>query len=330
MEHLATDRLSLVIVIPVFNDWNSCVVLLDRINNAVLACDRTTHILIVDDCSSSIPRLFHRPEWNAISRIEVLKLAANIGHQRAICAGLVFISQNLSVDCVIVMDADGQDNPTYIPDLIFAHEQQPGLIVFAERQRRSEGIPFRVGYKLFRLLHWVLLGRRIRFGHFCLIPARFVRRLLLAPEIWLHFAATVLRLGLPYTSIQTDRDVRIADTASMCFSSLALHGLTAISVFIDVALLRILSVIAMILTLSASAFLVSVAIGGNYQIWALVFSGSIVAGLFGLSVLLLHLWLRAMCQFVPLTDVELLVDSICQLETQCVPEPIASLTRAPS
>jgi len=43
-------------------------------------------------------------------------------------------------------------------------------IVFAERTRRTESVLFKVLYKLYQFLHWVLTGIRVRVGNFSIVP----------------------------------------------------------------------------------------------------------------------------------------------------------------
>ena len=59
-------------------------------------------------------------------------------------------------------------------------------------------------------------------------------------ELWNHYAAAVLKTRLPYTSVPTIRGRRLQGDSRMGFVSLAVHGLSALSVFSDTLGVRLL------------------------------------------------------------------------------------------
>ena len=67
------------------------------------------------------------------------------------------------------------------------------VTVFAERGRRVESFSFKLFYGVYRLLHWMLTGRTIRFGNFSLLPRRHIDSIVAYPELWNHYAAAVLK-----------------------------------------------------------------------------------------------------------------------------------------
>jgi hypothetical protein len=58
--------------------------------------------------------------------------------------------------------------------------------------------------------------------------------------VWNHLAASIVRSRIVFRRIETTRGRRYAGRTSMNFQSLLLHGLSAISVYSDVVLVRIL------------------------------------------------------------------------------------------
>src|SRR4029434_10989959 len=63
--------------------------------------------------------------------------------------------------------------------------------------------------------------------------------LVVASELWNHYAAAVVKLRLPYTSIPTTRGRRASGRSSLDFVALVVHGLSAASVFGDVIGVRL-------------------------------------------------------------------------------------------
>ena len=82
-----------VILIPVFNDWDSVALLIPDLDKSLAATSRTAELILVDDCSVSRPEnLSINEPLNAIRSIDVLTLARNLGHQRAIAIGLSYVA----------------------------------------------------------------------------------------------------------------------------------------------------------------------------------------------------------------------------------------------
>jgi glycosyltransferase involved in cell wall biosynthesis len=234
------DRI--VFVIPVYNDWPSLALLLREIDRVVVHHDLNPRILIIDDGSSQ-PLNTIRGDLEGlkyIKQIDVIHLACNLGHQRAIALGLAYINSKLKVDEAIVMDCDGEDRPDDISLLLDEHSISPDSIIFAQRSRRSEGLFFRLFYALYKLGFRSLTGTEISFGSFALIPAGILHRAVYLPEIWNHFAAGVLRAKLPWKAVPTTRGNRYAGRSKMNFVSLVIHGLSAISIFIEILTVRLI------------------------------------------------------------------------------------------
>jgi hypothetical protein len=59
-------------------------------------------------------------------------------------------------------------------------------------------------------------------------------------EIWNNYPGGVIRSKLPFDSVPLNRGVRLAGKSKMNFTSLILHGMSAISVFLDFTTVRIL------------------------------------------------------------------------------------------
>lgn len=230
--------LKLAVVVPVFDDWDAFNTLVREIGHALGDLECTVEILAVDDCS--FDRAPPISAQHPIRRVHTLRLAANMGHQRAIAIGLSSIAGRDDLDWVAVMDSDGEDRPSDLRRMIGTALKNPGSIVLAERTKRSEGILFRVFYRIYLTLFRVLTGRRLNFGNFCLLPFTHLDPLVSRPDIWNNFAATIIRARLPLTLLPTVRGTRYSGQSQMNFVGLIIHGLGAMSVFSDIVFTRIL------------------------------------------------------------------------------------------
>ncbi len=232
----------ILIVIPVFNDWQALELLLIDLDKSLLNSTRTANIFVINDASRiPLPETFLPGPLQAINKIDILELRRNLGHQRAIAIGLAHIEANVPCKAVVVMDGDGEDNPEDVPRLIEKYEKEDcKKLVFARRNKRKESRAFRSFYALYRYLYKLFAGQDIRIGNFSIIPYEILQRLVVVSEIWNHYAAGVLKSRVPYTEISTNRSSRLAGYSKMNFVSLVMHGLSSISVFGDVVGTRLL------------------------------------------------------------------------------------------
>lgn len=230
------NSVKFVILIPCFNDWESLRLLFEKIGDVTDASlYKSFHFLIVDDCSTTPSPAFNNQEVP----VHILQLNRNIGHQRAIAIGLSYVYNHLPCEQVIVMDADGEDKPEDISSLIHAPNANDS-IVFARRTKRQEGAVFRFFYSIYKIIFRMLTGKRIEFGNFCIMPFHLLKNIVFVSEIWNHFSGGVIKSKVKYNSIPLDRGTRLAGASRMNFTSLIIHGMSAVSVHIDTVAVRLL------------------------------------------------------------------------------------------
>ncbi|MBI3139235.1 MAG: glycosyltransferase [Sphingobacteriales bacterium] len=227
----------IIILIPVYNDGESANRLLAELADAFKKLPgRQFSVLLLDDGSGEEPVIRPVPGLP----VKLLHLLRNIGHQKAIAIGLAYIKENLPCDKVLVMDSDGEDRPEDAVLLVNTSTQHPGKIIFARRKSRSENKRFRLFYTVYKWVFRILTGHRINFGNFLILPAPLLNKLVYYSEIWSHIAGGIIKTGLPYLPADTHRGKRYAGHSKMSFTSLLLHGLGAIAVFIEVIASRLL------------------------------------------------------------------------------------------
>ena len=124
--------------------------------------------------------------------------------------------------------------------LVRQHLADPTRIIFAARRRRIEGLAFRAGYALYRFCHWLLTGIEVRIGNFSIVPRRLIGAIVVSSESWSHYAASVVKARLPFTTVPMDRGTRLAGQSRMNYVALVTHGLSAMSVFRELAGTRLL------------------------------------------------------------------------------------------
>ena len=102
----------LLILMPVFNDWDSVSLLLDELDGVLTQEALPAEVLLVDDGSvAAVPEALRSKQLKWIKKVDILHLRRNLGHQRAIAIGLAFIDATRRSGTVVVMDGDGEDQP---------------------------------------------------------------------------------------------------------------------------------------------------------------------------------------------------------------------------
>ena len=285
----------ILVLIPVFNDWCAVARVLVELDRVLDAAGRDARVLLVDDGSPDPPAADLAPPAPArLHEIEILQLRRNVGHQRAIAIGLSHTEAAISCQAVVIMDGDGEDRPEDVPRLLDELERSSGRrIIFAERLRRSEGPLFVTMYALYRWLHVLLTGERVRFGNFSAIPAPLLSRLVAMSDLWNHYAAAVIKSRVPYATIVTARGVRYAGATKMNYVALVTHGLSAMSVFGDWIGVRLLAA-----TLGAAAVVFAAIVGSLAIGWAAGSWPAWMPYVLGFLVLLLSQTLAVSLAFV--------------------------------
>jgi len=227
---------------PVYNDMDVASLLIKQLDDVLENQAVSTSIILINDGSTDVIKdQYLTGLLKNITFIDVVNLERNIGHQRAIAVGLTKIYDEYPSDAVLVMDADGEDKPEDIPRLIEAYKNLAGeKIVFAQRRKRSESISFKIAYKIYQIVHFILTGIAVKVGNFSILPSRFLSNLVLVSELWNHYAAAIFISKLPFETLPTNRGKRLDNKSAMSFTSLIIHGLSAISVFANVVGVRLL------------------------------------------------------------------------------------------
>ncbi|MBF0135247.1 MAG: glycosyltransferase [Magnetococcales bacterium] len=238
----------LTLLIPVYNDWDSVhelLVRMDRLFEQHFQTRDEAHkvsVLLVNDCSEISPPLetWHQARFSMLRSIKIMNLINNMGHQIAIAVGLGSLASTPGEGVIIVMDGDGEDRPEDVFRLLQAHREHPEAYILAHRHKRSEGLGFRLGYRLYKLTYFILTGKSITHGNFCLIPWERLLSLTSRSTLWNHLAATINEFKKSHHLLATERGKRFFGKSRMNVWALIFHGLNGISVHLETVSLRLL------------------------------------------------------------------------------------------
>lgn len=101
--------------------------------------DYTYEIIIIDDGSKDKTLEILENIASKDDKVKVISFSRNFGHQAAVTAGL----KHVSGDAIIIIDADLQDPPELIPQMIQLWEQG-NEIIYAKRKKRKGESPFKL------------------------------------------------------------------------------------------------------------------------------------------------------------------------------------------
>ena len=224
-----TDSL-LSIVIPVHNEADVIATLLNRLALVCRQLDMATELLFVDDGSSDNSVALLLQARRRYPDIRVLQLSRNFGKEAAVTAGLT----HAKGDAVILMDADLQDPPELIPEMVAQLRKGTDVVLMKRRSRAGESWLKRVTASLFyRLINRISDAPiPVDTGDFRLMSRRTVDALNRLPERNRYLKGMFAWVGMPTVSLEFDRDPRMAGKTKWNYLKLvhlAMEGITSFS-----------------------------------------------------------------------------------------------------
>jgi len=179
-----------VILIPSFNDWECLNLLIPKIDQALKNTNENVDVLIVNDGSTKKNNLIFK-KMSRLKKIEVLNLRNNVKAQIAIATGLNFLRKEQFKGGIIVMDADGQDDPEYLVDIIKQSKQNPERTITINRTKRDDELLFKILYQMYLFLLFLLTFKYLKFGVYSYLHSSSLDKILSTNDIHLAYAASL-------------------------------------------------------------------------------------------------------------------------------------------
>ncbi|MFC1771773.1 glycosyltransferase family 2 protein [Pseudomonadota bacterium] len=216
----------LSIVVPMYNEAEVCQPFFESVLPILKNITESFEIVCVNDGSRDPTQLelnrFHQED----SRIKVINLSRNFGKEIALTAGIDMACG----DVVIPMDADLQDPPELIPDMIECWRQGYDMVLAVRSNRESDTVMKRATANAF----YRLMGRMSEVpipanaGDFRLMDRTVVDALKTLPERNRFMKGLYAWVGYNCTSIEYTRPKRVAGTSKWKYWrlwNLALEGI---------------------------------------------------------------------------------------------------------
>lgn len=245
---------TITIIVPCHNEEMTLIPFRLALNEVIDSIESYNwEILLINDGSSdqtiNLMRKFHQDD----SRYNYIDLSRNFGKENAMLAGFDYAKG----DAIIIMDADLQDPPTMIPDMITSWEEGYDD-VYAKRKSRGKESWLR---KKLSLLFYKILKQSTRFevlenvGDFRLLDRCCVNALKRLRETERYTKGMFCWIGFRKKELLFDRGDRVAGESNWNFWSLFNLAIEGITSFTTIPL-RLASIIGAIVAIWAVIYMI--------------------------------------------------------------------------
>jgi dolichol-phosphate mannosyltransferase len=225
------ERPTLSLVLPIYNEEEVIPELDRRLQEFLAKLGLPAEVVFVNDGSRDRSMELLREAAGRDARYRVLSFARNFGHQTAITAGVDYARG----EAVVVMDADLQDPPEIVLEMVAKWRQ--GFDVVYGRRRKREGeswfklVTARAFYRLFAAM--IPIEVPLDTGDFRLMSRRVVVALRALRETHRFVRGMVSWVGFKQTEVLYDRPGRFAGDTKYPLRKMvrfALDGITSFSI----------------------------------------------------------------------------------------------------
>ncbi len=219
----------LSIVIPLFNEQDSLPLLLGRLVPILVTIDTGYELILIDDGSTDQTHALLSTAARENPQLRILRFTRNFGHQAAVTAGL----DCAAGDCVVVMDADLQDPPELLPQMVALYEQGYDIVSPQRISRKGDSWFKRKSAALFYKLMQRLVDRRVvpEVGDFRLFSRRAVHAIRGFREQHRFMRGLIAWLGLKESILPFEREHRVAGETKYSLSKMIRFSWVAITSF---------------------------------------------------------------------------------------------------
>lgn len=282
------------IIAPMYNEEEVCPLYIEETMNVVRQLEpkyRVEIICVNDGAKDGTLGKMYEAQEKYPEHIGVVNLTRNFGLEGAVNAGL----KTATGDAIVVMDADLQDPPQLIVDMVKKWENGADIVVASRETRTNDTFFKRTTASIYYGILDYLSGKlklEKSAANYRLMSRKAVDTVLALPEVNTYFRVDVPFIGMKTDKVSYNRDERAAGTTNYNFSKLircALDGLTSISieplrkVMLMIPIMGLLMVLAIIGAVFTSGF------------WQIILGFTAVISFF---FALLFVVLFVMCEYI--------------------------------
>ncbi|SDH93750.1 Glycosyltransferase involved in cell wall bisynthesis [Vibrio xiamenensis] len=225
------DHVTLSVVAPYFKKTQALPIFHQRLTDVLDTLNIHSEIIYIDDGSSDESTELVKQFSANKSRIRCISLSRNFGKESAMSAGLA----HTQGDAVILLDADLQDPPELIPQMLEAWSQGYDVVNMQRSVRHGESWFKRFSaasfYKILNFVSKMNVPENV--GDFRLLSKTVVSHINSLPEKNRYMKGIFSWPGFKQTTLQFERDPRLCGITKWNYVklfSLAMDGLTSFSI----------------------------------------------------------------------------------------------------
>lgn len=186
------------LVVPMYNEMEMIPLFFDKMNEVLSSIKGYKfEFVLVNDGSRDRTLELLKEQKLVQNNIKIISFSRNFGHEAAVCAGLKYADG----DAVIVMDADLQDPPELIKDLLTKYQEGYKVVNAKRVDRKKDSFLKRTTAAMFYRLITMLSGKikvPENVGNYRLMDKEVVKHLNSLPE-----KNRVFRVQVPYVGFKT-------------------------------------------------------------------------------------------------------------------------------
>ncbi|WP_289245105.1 glycosyltransferase family 2 protein [uncultured Methylophaga sp.] len=219
----------ITILIPVYNEEDVLEILLTKLDKVTSDLPFKFEFLFVDDGSKDATVGILRSAKQKHNHIRILQLSRNFGKEAAITAGL----HSACGDAVILMDADLQDPPEYIPEMIDSWCKGANVVLMKRRSRPGDGrLKKFSGYLFYRLIRSLsAIDIPADASDFRLMSREVVNAINQLPERNRYMKGIFAWVGMNTVTLEFDRYQRVRGKTKWSYLNLFELGVEGITSF---------------------------------------------------------------------------------------------------
>lgn len=220
------------VIIPCYNEEEVIEKTYEEVKKVMDENKYDYEIIFVDDGSKDRTLEILRKISQEDNNVVVISFSRNFGHQPAVSAGI----KNSSGDVAIIIDADLQDPPQLIPEMIKIHLEEGANVVYGVRkERKGESFFKKITAKLF--YRFLNIMSDVKFpldtGDFRLIDGKVIKEFKNLKERDKYIRGLISWMGFKQVPIYYDRNPRFAGVTKYPLKKMIKFALTGIFYFSD-------------------------------------------------------------------------------------------------
>lgn len=249
---------SLTVIVPCYNEEAVLHESYRRLSGVLAGLEGPSEIIFVNDGSTDATGSILVGLAAADRRVKVLSFSRNFGHQKAVTAGI----NHCTTDLAVIIDADLQDPPELIPDLVRTLEDNHAQGVYCVRKTRKGESRFKlwtakIFYRFLNFFSEVRLP--VDAGDFRLIDRSIIRVFNQMHEQGKYVRGLIAWTGFHQVPFYYEREARFAGETKYPLSKMVRLATTSMLYFSKKPLM-----------IATALGFVSVAFALLYGLWAVL------------------------------------------------------------